>query len=216
VKRFASISALLALAVTPSACGGVGHERAVQGGYVPPPLSAPQSTASARATATPASSTVSATSRSSWDTPGTASWEAAQFVTAKKGYAWDQPEGIGGWAIKAKPYCTPSYWASLDRRVQSAEAGQAAGQGDSGDSAFWQQVQSEKETLFIDVTDADVITEAGSTPTTEWVRVTYNTTDVTARNPDPSPQYDGQEDVIMSKAGSQWLVTGEGNAAGEG
>ena len=48
------------------------------------------------------------------------------------------------------------------------------------------------------------------------MRVTYNTTDVTARNPDPAPQYGGQEDVIMSKVGGQWLVSGEANAAGEG
>jgi hypothetical protein len=100
--------------------------------------------------------------------------------------------------------------------VQSAEAAQAAGQGDSGDAVFWQQVQSEKETLFIDPTDAYVINEAGVTPTTEWVRVTYNTTDVTTLSPDPSPQYGGQEDLIMSKVGGQWLVSGEGNAAGEG
>jgi hypothetical protein len=141
---------------------------------------------------------------------------AAQFVMAEKGYAWDQPGGIGGWVLKSKPYCTPTYWATLNQPVHSAQAAQAAGHGDSGDATFWQQVQSAKETLFIDPTAAYVITEAGVTTTSEWVRVTYNTTDVTARNPDPAPQYGGQEDVIMSKVGSQWLVSGEKSAAGEG
>ena len=137
------------------------------------------------------------------------------LVMAEKGYAWDQPGGIGGWVLKAKPYCAPSYWAALDRMVLSAEAAQAVGRGDSGDAALWQQVRSEKETLFIDPTDAFVITEASVSPTQEWVRVTYNTTDVSSRNPDPAPQYGGQEDVIMSKVGGQWLVSGEANAAGE-
>ncbi len=169
-----------------------------------------------RPSAAPVSITGSTTTPSSWNTPDTATWEAAQFVTAEKGYAWDQPGGIGGWALRAKPYCTTSYWASLDQQVRSAEAAQSPGHGDSGDNVYWQNVQSEKETLFIEPTAAYVITEAGVTPTSEWVRVTYDTTDVTARNPDPAPQYGGQEDVVMSKVGSRWLVSGEGNYDAEG
>ena len=218
--------ALAALAVVAvSACGGGSHVRAVPGGYVPPSSSAPQSTAPAMPATTesgtptttgPSSTTSATTDPSYWNTHGTATWDAAQFVMAEKGYAWEQPGGIGGWVLKAKPYCTPSYWAALDRMVLSAEAAQAFGRGDSGDAALWQQVQSEKETLFIEPTDAFVITEASVSPTQEWVRVTYNTTDVSSRNPDPAPQYGGQEDVIMSKVGGQWLASGEANAAGEG
>ena len=218
----AAASALLALVVALSACGG-GHQTVGPGGYVPPPsspqLASPAATSTTDetpTTAAPASATEPRTNPRSWNTPETPTWEAAQFVTAEKGYSWDQPGGIGGWALKAKPYCAPSYWATLDHRVQSAEAAQAAGQGDSGDAVFWQQVQSDKETLFINPTNAYVITEAGVTPTSEWVRVTYNTADVTARNPDPAPQYGGQEDLIMSKVGGHWLVTGEGRAAAEG
>jgi hypothetical protein len=218
----ATMPALLTLAVALTACGG-GHQKVGPGAYVPPP-SAPQPTTSAAPSTTKAGTPTTTASESasgprtpsSWNTPGTATWEAAQFVTAEEGYAWDQPDGIGGWATKAKPECTRSYWSTLDRQVRSAEAARVAGQGDSGDAAFWQNVQSEKETLFIDPTDAYVITEAGVTPTSVWVRVSYNTTDVTARNPDPAPQYGGQEDVIMSKVGNRWLVSGEGKTGAEG
>jgi hypothetical protein len=222
--RFAAtVPALLTLAVAVAARGGGSHQKVGQDGYVLPP-SGPQLTTSAAASTTAAGTPTTTASESasgpitlsSWNTPGTATWEAAQFVTAEKGYAWDQPGGVGGWAIKAKPYCNASYWATLDRQVQSGESARAARQGDSGDAAFWQQVQAEKETMFIDPTDAYVITEAGVTPTSVWVRVSYNTTDVTARNPDPAPRYGGQEDVIMSKGGSQWLVSGEGNTGAEG
>jgi hypothetical protein len=221
MRIYAAASALLALVVALSACGG-GQQTVGPGGYVPP-LSSPQlaspatsTTDETPATTAPASATEPTTNPGSWNTPETPTWDAAQFVTAEKGYSWDQPGGIGGWAFKAKPYCAPSYWSTLDHRVQSAEAAQAAGQGDSGDTVFWQQVRSEKETLFINPTNAYVIIEAGVTPTSEWVRVTYDTTDVTARNPDPAPQYGGQEDLIMSKVGSHWLVKGEGKAAAEG
>ena len=94
--------------------------------------------------------------------------------------------------------------------MQSAEAAQAVGRGDSGDAAFWQQIKSQKEVLFIDPTNAYVITEASVSPTEEWVRLTYNTTDLSAANLDPTPQYGGQEDVTMSRLGSEWLVSGEG------
>ena len=156
------------------------------------------------------------TDPSYWNTRGDGDLGRRAVGDSREGLPWDQPGGIGGWVLKAEPYCAPSYWAGLDRMVLSAEAAQAVGRGDSGDAALWQQVQSEKETLFIDPTDALVITEASVSPTQEWVRVTYNTTDDSSRNPDPAPQYGGQEDVIMSKVGGQWLVSGEANAAGEG
>ena len=219
MRRFAAASFLLALVVALCGCGGGRHQEVGQGAYIPPPTTsavpfttdagAPTNTAPALATETP-------TSPTSWNTPGAATWDAAQYVATERGYAWDQPGGIGGWTLKAKPYCASGFWTTLDRRVQSADAARAAGQGDSGDAAFWRQVQSEKETLFINPTNAYIIKEAGVTPTSEWVRVTYNTTDVTAHNPAPAPQYGGQEDLIMSKAGSQWLVSGEGKAAAEG
>jgi hypothetical protein len=110
----ATASALLALVVALSACGG-GHLTMGPGGYVPPPsaaqLASPAATSTTDDTPTttaPAPATEPTTNPGSWNTPETPTWEAAQFVTAEKGYAWNQAGGIGGWALKAKPYCTPS------------------------------------------------------------------------------------------------------------
>lgn len=217
MRRHSFIPVLvITLGLAVSACGGSGHQAFPGGNNAgqpkPGPASGPTTTTATAPTTAPATTTT--LSANLWQNLGTPEYTAAQYVVAAAGYAYNQPGGIGGWVVRTQPYDTPAYYAALEQRIQAAAAATAAGVGNTGDVAFWQQVQARQEVLFIDVVEAVKNQAAGTTPTSERILVTYNKTDRTVSDPHPSPVNGGVDDIGVVLVNGKWLVSGTTSSEG--
>jgi len=137
--------------------------------------------------------------------PGTPEWVAAQYQRDAAAVSWRWPNPYE-WIITAKPYMSPTYWATL-----RAKAGQPL---NSATQQFWTQVVTNQEGYWVYVERSLIAVNAPKTPTSCTVVVHYLVGVVKPKGTREPPG--GTVTGVaypMVRIGGTWYVNGPGGAA---
>lgn len=137
---------------------------------------------------------------------GTPNWVARKFVYAEQSLNYTDlvaPNGFATWAVNIKPYCTPSYYAPIAAAQRAAIANNDAVRNGNGP----QQLIANKESMYPNITDSAIISDAGYGPTHEWVQVTYYMTTSIGWQQSTGPTQ--VEQLYLIKLNGKWLVDKE-------
>jgi len=136
------------------------------------------------------------------DKKGTPEWVAAQYerLAGSLAFTWPDPTA---WVEQAKPYMSPTYWATM--RAKQFQPPTPA------ESQYWDQVVTDQEGYWVDVISSDIAENAPKTPTSCYVTVDYMTGRVLPKGTHEPPNGTPVADAYpMAKIGGTWYVNGPG------